>query len=459
MHIRKYGPDFTRRAFMEKAAAGIATAGVLSPLWPEIARSADITKAYPDELLSIELYTKGKIKPGDKITADNIDIVKDLVDPVCYMHVKEMGRHFTIVETTTDVTKLYPHDYLEATLRNQGRARLDANGNVVTDEGKPWIGGNPFPDAKDGVEAFYNLVLSWGRHDESMYAVRDWDISPAGNLSYKYDFVWIEQNTVGRVADSVPYWEGHEDMLRYQVVWFLSPTDVKGTAFLNHWHYDQARFPDLWGYLPAFKRVRRFPTNQRFEPLVPGVTIFLSDAWAAGDPALTWGNYRVIGTKPHLGSVSKNWTGARNSNWEREVHGGPNGITFFEDYKELVPEVLVLEAEPTGFQRAPVGKKRIWIDTRNMMFVAYVTYDRRGEVWKTFEPAFSQYVDGDVSHDINGHPNWTWTHVHSHDVQTNRMSRFVQAKEISGGIKSGYNAGTQIYDRYLTEQALRRIGT
>ncbi|MEQ8740818.1 MAG: DUF1329 domain-containing protein [Hoeflea sp.] len=195
MRIRKYDRDFTRRAFLEKSLKGVATAGILAPLWPEIARSGTIDKAYPEELLSIDLYTKGQIKPGDVITADNVEIVKDLLDPIAYRQVKEMGRRITIVETTTDVTKLFPHEYLEATLSNAGKAKFDANGNVVTDNGKPWIGGNPFPDAKTGEEAFYNLTLSWGRHDESVYAVRDWDISPSGSLSYQYDFVWAEQNT------------------------------------------------------------------------------------------------------------------------------------------------------------------------------------------------------------------------------------------------------------------------
>ena len=45
-----------------------------------------------------------------------------------------------------------------------------------------------------------------------------------------------------------------EDKLRYQNIVFLKPNDVAGTSFLNIWHYDQRRFPDLHGYLPAFKR-------------------------------------------------------------------------------------------------------------------------------------------------------------------------------------------------------------
>lgn len=457
MYIRKYDYNYSRRMFLDRLSKGVMAAGVLTPLWPLIARAGDVTQAYPEELLSIEAYTKGKVNTGDMITADNVEFVKDLLDPIAYTQISQMGRKIKIVPSTTDVTKLFPHQYLEATLRNKGMATLDADGNVYTRDGKPWIGGNPFPEPTDGREAFANLTLSWGRHDSSLYAVRDWDIGPDGNEQYQYDFCWAEQNTVALVNSPSPYWEGHEDKLRYQSVWFTYPNDSKGTSFLNTWYYDQRKFPDLYGYLPAFKRVRRFPTNQRFEPLVPGITVFLSDAWAAGDPMLTWGNYKIVGRQPMLGAVSHNWAGD-DPNWERGVHGGPKGETFFDQAMELVPETIVIEAEPTGYPRAPVSKKRVWLDTRNMMYVAYLTYDRRGELWKSFEPSYSQYTQGDLVHMDGDYPTWSWTHVHSHDIQTNRMSRFVQAKQVRGGFYSGYNQDN-LYDQYMTIPAIRRLGT
>ncbi|NTV34769.1 MAG: DUF1329 domain-containing protein, partial [Deltaproteobacteria bacterium] len=110
------------------------------PLADAVAQNGTFEKAYPEELLSIEAYTKGKIKTGDLITADNVEHVKDLLDPVAYLHVSQMGRQIRIVKTTTDATRLFPAKYLEATLANQGKAKLDADGNVVTCEGKPWIG-------------------------------------------------------------------------------------------------------------------------------------------------------------------------------------------------------------------------------------------------------------------------------------------------------------------------------
>ncbi|MDD3763520.1 MAG: DUF1329 domain-containing protein [Nevskiales bacterium] len=458
MHIRKYDFNYSRRMFMEKTLKGVAAAGVLTPLWPLVAEGADISKAYPDELMSIEMYTKGKIKPGDILTADNVDIVKDLLDPISYMQVKEMGRRIEIVDTVTDMETLFPPKFLEATLRNKGKAKIGPDGNIYADNGGPWIGGLPFTDPKSGEETIANITLSWGRHDYCQYAIRQWDIAPDGSEAYQYDFVWAELQATGRLDGTV--FQDKKDLLRYQSVWFTAPNDISGSSFLSIWKYDQREFPELYGYLPAFKRVRQFPTNQRFEPLVPGVTWFLSDAWAAGDPMLTWGNYKIVERKPMLGAVSDTFHGSK-KNWEPGTHGGPKGKTFWDTKMSLVPEVIVLEAEPTGYPRSPVGKKRVWIDVRNQMFIAYNTFDRRGDVWKSFEAGWSRYKDGNVVvKDANGNPDWSWTYIHSHDVQSNRMSRIHQTESCAGGYKSLLTAGdTDVYNKYLTTTAIQRLGT
>ncbi|OUS13727.1 hypothetical protein A9Q89_01780 [Gammaproteobacteria bacterium 53_120_T64] len=462
MHIKKYDFDYSRRFFMDKMAKGAMGAGVLTSMMPLVGNTGDISKAYPEELTNIEAFTKGKIKVGDIIDINNVEHVKDILDPVAYIQITQQGRRIRIAPTTTDITELYPRDYLEATLRNQGMGEFDVDGNVVVKgTGKPWVGGSPFPDPQTGLEAFANVTMSWGRHDTSVYAVEDNDIGPDGDIEYSYNLGWCEKNTVGLVSNpDGPYWEGHEDKLRYQAVWFTSPNDVKGTSFLNIWKYDQREFPDLFGYLPAFKRVRRFPTNQRFEPLVPGITFFLSDAWAAGDPMLTWGNYKIVGRGPFLGSQSGSWQGDQ-KNWSKDnlLHGGKKGLNFYEVDFQLCPEVIVVEAEPIGFPRAPVSKKRVWLDVRNMAAIGYVTYDRRGELWRSFEIGFSQQKQGDLLNpDSHGNPEWSWSYVHAQDVQTNRFTRFNHAQSIKGGLKTAFNT-EDAYDKYLTIQAIRRLGS
>lgn len=457
MHIRKYDVDYSRRHFLDQLRRGILATGVLAPLWPTLSRGGEITGVYPEELLSIEAYTKGRISAGSIIDANNVELVKELLDPIRYQQIAQQGRRLELVDTTLDALSLSPREYVEATLRNQGQAKFDTDGNVVTLEGRPWIGGNPFPDPQTGLEVFAGITLTWGRRDASFYAIREYDVGPDGKVEYQYDLCWAELAPVGRtVLDPKPYWPGHEDKLRYQSVFFVSPNDVKGTSFLNIWPYDQRKFPDLLGYLPAFKRVRRFPTNQRFEPLVPGSSLYLSDAWTAGDPFLTWGNYRIVGRGPTLAGISRNWN-STHENWEHGTHGGPLGNTFWDMKVELVPEAIVVDAEPVSFPKAPVSRKRVWFDARTLAPLMMVSFDRRGEIFRSFDGAGAVYSDGANVVLDGAHPYASWTHVHAHNIQTNRMTRLEQVKEISGGYRTSANS-PDLYERYLTQAALRRVG-
>lgn len=459
MRIRKYDFDYGRRELLRKSALG-ASAGVLAPLWPMVAHSdsGDISKAYPDELLSIEAYTKGKISVGDRVSAANVEHVKELLDPITYMQIAEQGREIEIVAPATDVADLYNSTFLDATLRNKGKAKLGEDGNVYDQSGSPWVGGVPFTDPQNGNEAISNLTLSWGRHDYAQYAIRQWDLDPGGDTTYQYDFVWAEMQVQARLDGTV--FKNKKDLLRLQSVWFTAPTDTAGSSFLSTWYYDQRKYPDLHGYLPAFRRVRQFPTNQRFEPLLPGITWFLSDAWAAGDPMLTWGNYKIVGRQPMLGSVTGNWWG-EDDNWMAPTQGGPKGKTFVESKWSMCPECIIIEAEPVGYPRAPVGKKRVWIDVRNHQFVAYVTYDRRGDIWKSFQAGWSQYKDGDkVIKDEKGNPDWSWQYIITHDVQANRVSRTHHTRTCAGGYDSRLDTGgVDVYNKFLTPNAISRLGT
>ncbi len=458
MHIRKYPKGFSRRHFMQAVAAG-AGAGVLAPLWDVIAADGDVTKAYPDELLSLDEFTGGKLKAGDVLDASNVDIVKDLLDPIAYIQVSQQGRIIDLQDTTTDIMRLNPPPYLEATLNNRGKAKFDAKGNVVTQDGQPWIGGNPFPDGTTGAEVLAGHNLSWGRHDVTTYTIDEYDMDGDGNEQYHYQFFWVEVAAVARtVMDPKPYFTGHEDKIRYQSAVWTYPNDVKGTSILNIWPYDQTQYPDFYGYLPAFKRVRRFPTNQRFEPVIAGSTFYLTEAWMTGDPTLTWGNFKIVHRGPMLACADGGWN-PNNDNWMPARCGGKTGKKFWRQPMQLVPEAIVVELEPTGYPRSPYSKKRIWFDARTMTPMTMVSYDRRGEMFKQWEGTFSTYdIGGKTRMDGQKHPVWSWNTVHSHDIQSDRITSFYQCESISGGYKSQINY-EGAYDMYCTQAAIRRLGT
>ena len=458
MKLLRYDRGYSRRKFLADAASGVLGTGVLMPLAKAIADTGDVSKAYPEELLSIENYTKGRIKTGDTIDASNVDVVKDLLEPVRYEQIQKMGRKLKIGKTTTDAMRLSPWEYIEASLRNAGKAGYDARGNVVNKaDGQPWIGGNPFPDPKTGIDLFAAQTMNWGRHDGSFYAFKEYDISAEGKTQFNYSGGWAELMTVARVVmDPKPYWTPHKDKLRFQSVFFTTPQNMRGTSFLNIWDYDQTTFPLLYGYVAEFRRIRQFPTDQRFEPLVPGSSLYLSDAWAAGDPLYTWGNYKIVGRGPFLAGLADNWN-PDHPNWEHTTHGGPNGNTFWDCTVELVPETIIVEAEPLKFPRAPVSKKRVWFDARNQVVVGMVSYDRKGQPYRSFDGAYSLYEQNGKVFKDGAHPYWSWSHVTASDIQTGRVTRLEQVKQREGVFASGANDPGRV-EKYLTDHALMRLG-
>ena len=456
MHITRFDRGYSRRKFLADAARGSLSLGVLGSPWQAMATSGDVSKAYPDELLSIEAYTRGRIKTGDVITSANVEHVKDLLEPIRYEQVLKHGRRLKVVPTTTDIMKTSPWEYVEATLANAGKARFDENGNVVTGEGKPWIGGNPFPDASSAVELMAAQTLNWGRHDACTYATRIEVVTPDGDVKYHYAGVLAEYAPVARVVlEPKPYLPEHMDKLRFFNVVFTEPNQYAGTSFLNIWDYDQRTFPMLYGYVADFRRVRQFPTDQRFEPLVPGLSLYLSDAWGAGDPLYTWGNFKIVNRGPFLGGLSGGWN-ADHPNWEHGTHGGPKGNTFWDATVEMVPEVITIETEPVKFPRAPVSKKRVWFDARNGLLAGMITYDRRGQPFRSFDGAYAHYEQGDKRVMDGQHPYWSWGHVTASNIQTGEVTRMEQVRKV-GTHLSGAN-DPKTFDNYMTQSALIRLG-
>src|ERR1700688_5230886 len=112
MRLLKYTEGWTRRHFLEQVGKGVFAAGVLNPLMDVIGRNGSLEAAYPPELLSIEAYTKGKLKPGDVLSAENVDIVKELLDPGAYWQIKYDGRLGALAPTKTNMTSMMQIPYL-----------------------------------------------------------------------------------------------------------------------------------------------------------------------------------------------------------------------------------------------------------------------------------------------------------------------------------------------------------
>ncbi|SEP89440.1 Protein of unknown function [Solimonas aquatica] len=463
MRIRKYDFNYGRRKMMESVAYGLG-AGVLMPYDKLLAKEIDdIGKAYPDELLSVEAQSKGKVKVGDYITKDNVEHVKHLLDPGVYEQITgPENRKIYIKAPTTNPRDLVSAAYYEATVQDvkSGHAgKFDANGNVVDENGKKWQGGLPFVNPKSGQEVWANMCLNIGRADNACYVIEQKDYGANGKQEYHYNFQWVELNSTARTDRKV--FKGMENELRRQSVFFAASPDVRGTSFLSIWDYDMRKIPELYGYLPEFRRVRQFPSNQRFEPLVPGAVWFLSDPWAAGDPFLTWGNHKIVERKPMLGPWASDFS-RHDDNWEPPRQ--KDNPKFFDIPYEMSPEVIVTSCEPIGYPRSPVSKRVAYVDARNSMAASNIRYDRQGKLWSNFEMAHGQFKGGGkdgkrliLSAD-GKNPAWSWTYVHIYDFQNRRMSLCNHSKG-AAGVEARFQADPEwLFNTYCTAQALQALG-
>jgi hypothetical protein len=462
LHITKFDKGFTRRHVLEGIGKSALFAGSLAPLWDIIARDGDISKAYPEETLSIELMSGGAVKPGGMIDAGNVGSVKHLLDPGTFIQISQQGRVVKMAEkTTTDILSLNPRSYIEATLRNRYKALIDAKGNVIVAGMKPWIGGNPFPGGGSAHEILASHVLNWSRRDSAAYPIVEWDMNADGEQQFHYHYYFVEAMATGRVLlDPKPYMNENMDILRYHTVMATAPADFRpGTSLVSQWNTDQTKWPNYFAYLPDLKRIMRWSVLPRFEPLVPGTTMTATDVpfWMMGDPFLTWGNFKLKGAAPWLGAVSDTWNG-KADNWAHARVGGKSGRKFFQSTFELIPEVFAIDMEPVAYSTSPYSKKRVWFDARTMTPVAMNIFDHAGKLWKSAESGTSLFRTKDGTQwPAKGDPYWSWTYCHMHDFSNDNVSIFEQAEHVDGGFKARYDA-PNLYDQFCTIPAVRRLG-
>src|SRR5262249_37899875 len=116
--------------------------------WLTLASAAMMTVA------ALSAPVRADVSPGDKITEQNIDKVKDLISPGMEWCIKH-GWPISITETKRIE---WPKEYKEATEKYSGQVKLSADGLTVNN----YVAGLPFPnvDAKDPQIAM-KIMWNW----------------------------------------------------------------------------------------------------------------------------------------------------------------------------------------------------------------------------------------------------------------------------------------------------------
>ncbi len=335
---------------------------------------------------TIEDLTKGKVKIGDLITGDNVDLVKEYLPASIYVCVKQgmvlrMGNNLP-------PEKLVPKFFLDITERNKGRAVIDENGTVTLADGSPWPGGLPFKEPKNGLEVMANVKFGAFQDDGYWPSYPVHYVNKAGKIYKTAKMVAWQVFTTGRERVSplgtVPGFE--KEQFRH-IAGFTYPLELKGLGQLTIRPYDENKYPDKgFVYLPAFKRTIRISATT-YQDNMGGQDFTWGDPRGLRDPYRHW-KFKLIGKKfmlipePHS-PIPILMPEDRSLNPEIKTDLGK---TFLRIGWAITP-VHIVEALPTG--KHVYGKKVCYVNDptfwpSDMPIAAVDIYDRKLKLWKAY---------------------------------------------------------------------------
>lgn len=330
---------------------------------------------------TIEQLTGGKVHTGEVINAQNVDLVRPYLLESFVRDVQD-GWTFTIAPTTPSAL-LVPPSAVKATMENIGKATVDANGTVVTRDGKPWPGGFPAPYPKTAAEVLANSLYHVA--DQVHTLADEFWIDPQGHKYKDVKMEFDEFNLNGRTCNPpLHYVPGYNTELLRELAYDIAPYDVQGISILSIIYNDQTKLPDAWGYIPVLRRVQRFSSAQRYDSM-DGSDFRVGDANAFSDPISFW-NLKLIARKPMLYPLDPGYPRPKPGVGIPLVKGKyPAGMTM------QLRDVYLIEARPKDPDH--IYSKKI-IETDSAMWGSSGDfYDRQGKLWIGFHAIYSPHKD------------------------------------------------------------------
>lgn len=247
---------------------------------------------------TIEALTGGKVKEGDLINKDNVDLVKEYISPGLYETVKQ-GFVMRIGKQVPP-EKMVPEYFKKITRENRGKAIIDENGTAYYENMETrWPGGVPFPNPQTGLEAVSNFKYGYVYDAWRMYPSLMKYTNAKGKTykTAKMEQLYYTYNTRTKNAPlgAAP---GYENILYKRISIFHTPLELKGIGQYTVRHYDDAKhFDKGFAYISAFKRTIRVSATT-WQDNIGGSDWTYGDGGGLADPLSYW-KFKLI-TKRYM---------------------------------------------------------------------------------------------------------------------------------------------------------------
>jgi hypothetical protein len=255
---------------------------------------------------------RADVKPGDVVTAANVDQAKDLISPGLEWCVRR-GMPLRVIEPRKIE---WPKAYKEATEKYSGQVKLSADGLKLEN----YVAGLPFPkiDANDpqaALKIMWNYDYKFLTTDDVDLREFDADTGPIGSggsgMGIERHFILDHFRRLfytGRLYVDPKPERPNPDGIRFRESLhpILEPFDLKGVGATSIRYIDSSKQDDSWLYLPSLRRVRRLSTAQRSDALFGQDTDVDSYYGYSGHTA--WMEWKLLGEKTILGACTASST-------------------------------------------------------------------------------------------------------------------------------------------------------
>ena len=333
-----------------------------------------------EEIPTIEELTGGKIKTGDLITKENVDLVKDWQAPSNYEKVKR--GQVQIIAPTTPREATTPPLFAKVTEKNKGQAVIGEGRAVYTKDGKKWPGGLPFPAPETGDKVLANYRhsgLSYKSDDFDFYVLMQFTNKEGKqykeNLSY-YRKLYTNCRIFVPPLGSVP---NHEEEIYRGLIYFLKPHEIKGLSQLVIRYYDDsAKADDGFVFIPALRRTRRISASN-WQDNMAGSDINWGDGDGLTEPFANW-NFKLLEKRVIIYPGMSNPKPSLNPDGSADIPITWDEGTKFERYQWELRPVYVVECLP---KEDHVYSKRIgYFDAYTAQCNTMINFDRQGKMWR-----------------------------------------------------------------------------
>jgi hypothetical protein len=333
--------------------------------------------------------TAAGYEPGVRITKENVDKFKDILDPFTARYIQkgwfemQTGPTFSMPTNTS---------YVKATREHADKVSLSPQGTLVN-----FVAGRPFPqepDAKDpqaGLKLIWNFQRSINAGDSETIHPFWWTFrnTKTGQTERQIRFEWHFLNWKHRVMfDPKPSIEPNPAQIFrsiYSVV--LEPFDLANTQLLIHRYEDDLQRDDGWLYLGFQRRVRRLAVGQITDAFL-GTDAMIEDFEGYNGRVSDY-QWTYRGTQNILMPYEKH---NEQAVLDKEPVGDKDGFRFikFGGQGNCFPQVTwqlrkayVIEGSPKDANH-PLSKRVLYMDSESATLPVVLLYDKKGTPWKYF---------------------------------------------------------------------------